>query len=145
MRPSLTLSPRQLAIAVAVVAAGGALGTALRDLLVRLEPVSAASSDWVAHVPWVLLSINTAGAYLATWLLRGPLRGHDPNDAWRLVAVTGFFGGLTSYSGLFVDLADVWHRCAGGGLLVAVGAVVGGAAAAGLGLLAHPHRAVHRR
>lgn len=145
MRPSLTLSPRQLALAVLVVAAGGALGTLLRDLLVRLEPADAASSDWVTQIPWVLLAINTAGAYLATWLLRGPLRGHDPNDRWRLVVVTGFFGGLTSYSGLFVDVAGVWHRCPGGGLLVACGAVLAGAFAASLGLLGHRHHAVHLR
>lgn len=145
MRPTISLTPRQLALALCVVAGGGALGTLLRDLLVRLEPADASSRDWVRLVPWALLSLNAAGAYLVTWLLRGPLRGHDPNDRWRLVLVTGFFGGLTSYSGLFVDVAQVWHRCPGGGLLVASGAVVSGAVAAGFGLLGHRHRAVHLR
>lgn len=144
MRPSLSLSPRQLGVAVLVVAAGGALGTLLRDLLTRLEPPTT-SSDWVAHVPWVLLAINVVGAYAATWLLRGPLRQHDPNDRWRLVVITGFLGGLTSYSGLFAEVAAVWHRCPGGGLLVALGGVVSGVAAAGLGLLGHPHHhGLHR-
>ncbi|MFI5035253.1 MAG: fluoride efflux transporter FluC [Acidimicrobiales bacterium] len=142
MRPSNTLAPKQLATAVGVVALGGALGTLVRDLASRLEPAAASSSDWVAHVPWVLLAINVAGAYAATWLLRRPLRGHDPNDRWRLIVVTGFFGGLTSYSGLFVGVADVWHRCPGGGLVVAVGAVTSGVAAAGLGLAGH-HRRHH--
>ncbi len=145
MRPSLTLTPRQLSMAVLVVALGGGVGTLLRDLLLRVAPADAASSDWVSQIPWVLLAINTAGAYGATWLLRGPLRGHDPNDRWRLVVVTGFLGGLTSYSGLFVDVADVWHRCRGGGLLVACGGVLAGVGAAGLGLLGHRHRAVHLR
>jgi fluoride ion exporter CrcB/FEX len=141
MRPTITLPPRQLAAAAGVVALGGAIGTLLRDLAVRVQPAASASRDWVAHVPWVLLAINFLGAYVATWLLRGPLRAHDPNDRWRLVAVTGFFGGLTSYSGLFVGVADVWHRCAGGGLVVALGAVASGVVAAGLGLVGHhPHR-----
>jgi len=141
MRPTITLTPRQLATAVAVVALGGAVGTLLRDVALRVQPAANASNDWVAHVPWVLLVLNVLGAYSATWLLRGPLRAHDPNDRWRLVAVTGFFGGLTSYSGLLTGVADVWHRCAGGGLVVALGGVASGVAAAGLGLAGHhPHR-----
>jgi fluoride ion exporter CrcB/FEX len=141
MRPAITLPPRQLAAAVGVVALGGGLGTLLRDLALHLQPSTRTSSDWLAYVPWVLLAINVLGVYVVTWLLRGPLRAHDPNDRWRLVVVTGFFGGLTSYSGLFVGVADVWHRCPGGGLAVAVGGVASGVAAAGLGLVGHhPHR-----
>jgi fluoride ion exporter CrcB/FEX len=142
MRPSITLSPRQLIAAIGVVAAGGAVGTALRDVSMKLHAVSPRSTDWVAQIPWALLIINALGAYVATWLLRGPLRHHDPNDRWRLVLVTGFFGGLTSYSGLFVGVAGVWHRCPGGGLAVALGAVASGVGASALGLLGHqlPHR-----
>jgi len=135
MRPSITLSPRQLLAAIGVVAAGGAVGTALRDVSMKLLAVSPRSTDWVAQIPWALLIVNAAGAFVATWLLRGPLRHHDPNDRWRLVLVTGFFGGLTSYSGLFVGVAGVWHRCPGGGLAVALGAVASGVAASALGLL----------
>ena len=101
----------------------------------KLLAVSPRSTDWVAQIPWALLIVNAAGAFVATWLLRGPLRHHDPNDRWRLVLVTGFFGGLTSYSGLFVGVAGVWHRCPGGGLAVALGAVASGVAASALGLL----------
>jgi fluoride exporter len=138
VRPSISLTPRQLVLALGVVAGGGALGTALRDLLTRAQPAPG-TTDWVAYVPWALLGVNALGAYAATWILRGPLRQHDPNDPWRLVVITGFLGGLTSYSGLFVDIAAVWHRCVGGGLLVAVGGVASGAAAAALGLLGHRH------
>ncbi len=142
MRPSITLSPRQLAAAIGVVAAGGAVGTALRDVSMKVQSASSSSTDWVSHIPWILLALNAVGAYVATWLLRGPLRHHDPNDRWRLVLVTGFFGGLTSYSGLFLGVAAVWHRCAGGGLAVALGAVASGVAAAALGLVGH-HRHHH--
>jgi len=48
----------------------------------------------------------------------------------RLVLVTGFLGGLTSYSGLFVDLATIWHLTIGGCLLVAAGAILSGLFAA---------------
>lgn len=140
MPPSITLSPRHLAQAIFVVAASGALGTLLRDISMKVQALPSASADWVAQIPWILLVLNALGAYVATWLLRGPLRHHDPNDRWRLVVVTGFFGGLTSYSGLFVGVAAVWHRCVGGGLVVAVGAVASGVLAASLGLLGHPRR-----
>lgn len=83
----------------------------------------------------VLLAINMVGAFLATRLLRGPLRHHDPNDRTRILVITGFFGGLTSYSGLFVDLSAIWRVCVGGCLAVALGAVLGGLAAGWLGLV----------
>jgi len=83
----------------------------------------------------MLLAINFLGVFFATRLLRGPLRAHDPNDLTRLLIITGFFGGLTSYSGLFVDLAAIWHLCIGGAIGVALGAVLSGVLAAWLGLL----------
>ena len=64
----------------------------------------------------------------------GTLRHHDPNDLARLVVVTGFFGGFTSYSGLFVDIANVWHLSVAGGLGVLVSAVLSGVLAGWLGL-----------
>lgn len=148
MRSNITLPPRQLALAVGAVALGGAVGTLLRDFLLRIHPVerqgwiayAPPQTSWTQHVPWVLLAMNVVGVYAATWLLRGVLRHHDPNDPTRALVITGLLGGLTSYSGLFVDLAAVWHRSVAGGVLVAVGAVLAGVAAAALGLRGHRHR-----
>lgn len=133
MRANITLSPRQLTIAVLSVAGGGALGCVLRDLLVKLQTTST-SDDWTTRIPWMLLAINVVGVYTATKLLRGPLRHHDPNDITRLLLITGLLGGFTSYSGLFVDLAALWHLSIAGSICVAVGAVLSGVCAAWLGL-----------
>lgn len=126
-------------MALSSAAFGGFVGTLLRDSFTSLEhlPALNASVSWPQEIPWALLAINFVGAFLATRLLRGPLRGHDPNDRTRILIISGFFGGLTSYSGLYVSLAVLWHVCVGGCLLVAAGAVASGAVAAWLGLVHH--------
>ncbi len=147
MRPNTSLSPRQFVLALIMVASGGAFGTLLRDLLSKIDdhqrqftgwtgyaPLQLQKS-WIYYVPWVLLTINFVGVFVATRLLRGRLRGHDPNDPIRLLLITGFFGGLTSYSGLFVDLSVLWHYSIAGCLSVAAGAILSGVFAAWLGLL----------
>lgn len=147
MRSHITLSPKQLGLAVLFVAFGGAIGTLVRDLLLTLNfydiPRGTAvysTMDWTHQIPWVLLAINTVGVFVATDLLRHRLRHHDPNDPMRLILVTGFLGGLTSYSGLFVDLAAIWHLTIGGCLLVAAGAILSGLFAGALGLGRHRRR-----
>lgn len=129
-----------MALALVATASGGFVGTMLRDVLTGLEhlPSPHGGVSWLRVVPWVLLGINFVGVFVATRLLRGPLRHHDPNDVTRLLVVTGFFGGLTSYSGLFVDLAVIWHLSKMAAVGVAVFAVLSGALAAGLGLLRWP-------
>ena len=149
MRPHITLTPRQMTFAILAVAGGGAYGTILRDLMLKIDrpftgwtgyaPLQdSALQDWTHYIPWVLLAINAVGVYGATRLLRGPLRGHDPNDPVRLLIITGFFGGLTSYSGLFVDFDLLWHRSIGGCLIVAATALLSGVLAAELGLRRWP-------
>jgi fluoride ion exporter CrcB/FEX len=157
MRPHTTLTPRQFTFALLAVAGGGAYGTILRDVLLKFDrppvfvgwvayaplqnssvPPIQTMQDWTNYIPWVLLAINVVGVFIVTRLLRGPLRGHDPNDPVRLLVVTGFFGGLTSYSGLFVDFDLLWHRSIGGCLLVAAMAILSGVLAAELGLKRWP-------
>jgi fluoride ion exporter CrcB/FEX len=148
MRSHITLSPNQLGIAVFFVALGGAVGTFLRDLLLKIDvdaiprgSATYSTPDWTHQIPWVLLAINTIGVYVATDLLRNRLRHHDPNDPLRLLLVTGFLGGLTSYSGLFVDLAAIWHLTIAGCLLVTAAAIVAGLFAGMVGLGRHRRRA----
>ena len=141
MRANVTLSPWQLCVAILTVAAGGAVGTLIRDLLVRInvyaQPRGTATfhiADWTHQIPWVLLIINTVGVFIATYLLRHVRRHHDPNDPMRLLLITGFLGGLTSYSGLFVAFAALWHLTIGGCLFVAVTAILAGLFAGWLGM-----------
>jgi fluoride ion exporter CrcB/FEX len=133
MAPHVTLKPKQLVVAIFAVAIGGAFGTLCRDLLLKLQPAPH-GSDWASRIPWVLLAINLVGVLLATRGLRGPLRHRDPNDLGRLLVITGLFGGFTSYSSLFVDLAAIWHLSIAGCLLVAIMGLLSGVFAAWLGL-----------
>jgi fluoride ion exporter CrcB/FEX len=147
MRSHITLSPKQLGLAMLFVALGGAVGTFIRDVLLKINlygiPRGSAvytTPDWTHQIPWVLLSINTIGVFVATDLLRHRLKHHDPNAPMRLLLVTGFLGGLTSYSGLFVNLAAIWHLTIGGCLLVTAGAILSGLFAGMLGLGRHRRR-----
>ena len=138
MAPHTTLTPRQLLIAVVVVAAGGAVGTLLRDLALRIDTTHwfiqiVGATGWASRVPWVLALVNIVGVYLATVALRGPLVRHDPNNLTRLVIITGFFGGFTSYSSLYVSLGTIWHVSVLGALFTALLAVLSGVVAAWLG------------
>jgi len=123
---------------VCAVALGGAAGTLLRDLSLRIDSTSwfhsvVGTHGWASRVPWVLMAINLVGVYLATLALRGPLARHDPNNLTRLLIITGFFGGFTSYSSLYVSVGSIWHVSVGGALVTIAAAVVAGVAAAWLG------------
>ena len=138
MADFLTLSPRDLVRAIGAVVVGGGVGTFLRAVALRSQGAPAAHAAWTAQIPWVLLVINAAGVYAATVLLAGPLRHQDPNDVVRLLLITGFLGGLTSYSSLYVALAAIWHRSVLASLVVGAGALMSGVAAAWLGLRRRP-------
>ena len=140
MRPNITLSPKQLLVAFGAVALGGAVGTLTRDLSLKFEhqmPFHSAHITWQSQIPWVLLIINFLGVLVATALMRGPLRHHDPNDPWRLLLITGLLGGFTSYSSLLTSLASIWHLSVTAGLLVGCLAILSGVVAAWIGLRLH--------
>ncbi len=135
---SNTLRPHAMPAMVGAVLLGGALGTALRDLALKADSTSwyrdvVGVQGWASRVPWILGAINLLGVYCATFALRGPLVRHDPNNLTRLLVITGFFGGFTSYSSLYVAVGAIWHVSVAGALLTAVGAVVSGIVAAWLG------------
>ncbi|MDT0233608.1 CrcB family protein [Curtobacterium sp. BRB10] len=88
---------------VALVALGGAIGTAVRALLATAFP---------AHdgISWTILGINVVGAFCLGFLLdalarRGPDVGR--RRAVRLFVGTGVLGGFTTYSTLADDTAQL--------------------------------------
>ena len=132
------IRPHGFALMVGAVALGGAAGTVLRDLALRADTASwyldlVGRSGWAVRIPWILLAINLVGVYFATLALRGPLQRHDANNLTRLLIITGFFGGFTSYSSLFVSLGAIWHVSVAGALLTTALSVLAGTLVAWLG------------
>lgn len=106
-----------------VVALGGAVGSVLRWALVALGPAEADNL--------VLFGINVVGSLLLGVLLG---RRERLSDSWRLGLGTGFAGGLTTFSGYAVAVAE---RLDDGALLAAttngLGTPVAALVAAGFG------------
>ncbi|MDE3030728.1 MAG: CrcB family protein [Acidobacteriota bacterium] len=132
------IRPHAFALMVGSVALGGAAGTLLRDLALRADTASwyvdlVGRSGWAVRVPWILMAINLVGVYFATLALRGPLQRHDANNLTRLLIITGFFGGFTSYSSLFVSLGAIWHVSVVGAILTTTLTVLAGVGFAWLG------------
>ncbi|MBN1193343.1 MAG: CrcB family protein [Coriobacteriia bacterium] len=75
-----------------VVAAGGALGAALRYAVGQLVPVTVGS-----RVPWTTLSINVIGSF-ALGVLMGVLPSAGGAERWRLFLGVGILGGFTTFS-----------------------------------------------
>ena len=117
---------------IAVVAAGGAVGTAAREAVALAVPP-------VGGLPVAILAVNLAGAFVLGVLLEA-LQRRGPDEGGRrllrLAAGTGFCGGFTTYSTLAVGAAELLRSGpAALGAAYAVGSVLLGVAAAGLGVL----------
>lgn len=119
---------------LALVAAGGAIGTMIREALTLLVP------PWGAF-PAATFLINVAGAFLLGALLESLVR-RGPDEGLRrsirLFVGTGVLGGFTTYSSLAADTAlrlsasqaEVGLLYAGATLFVGAVATWGGMAAA---------------
>lgn len=86
-----------------IVAAGGALGAALRYGISRLLP----STPW----PWPTLVVNVAGGFLIG-LLTGWLaqRSGADNEQIRLFAAVGVLGGFTTFSAFSLETVLMIER-----------------------------------
>ncbi len=117
---------------LALIAAGGAAGTAVRAVLERAVP--AHPGQW----PWTTFSINLTGAFILGLLLELLVRS-GPDSGWRrrvrLSVGTGVLGGYTTYSTFAVE---VGHLATGPlpllGPMYAVTSVVLGVLAAAAGI-----------
>lgn len=119
---------------LALVVAGGTVGTAVRAALENQFP--AQPGGW----PWATFAINVSGAFLLGTLL-GHLTAAGPDEGrrrdLRLGVGTGVMGGFTTYSTFMVEADSLLRsgHLGTGALYAGVGVVVGlAAAAAGLGL-----------
>jgi fluoride exporter len=88
---------------VAVVFAGGMLGTLARVGLVQLFPAGDAS--W----PWAVFLINISGTLLLGWvattlMLRRPLSGYRGR-----FITTGFCSSYPTFSTMQLELLDIWN------------------------------------
>ena len=117
-----------------LVAAGGAIGTAVREALSLAIPP-------VGGIPLAIFVINVAGAFLLGALLEALVRRGPEDDrrrTLRLFVGTGVLGGFTTYSALATDTALLLGGSPLPALAYALGTVLLGglASAAGIGAAA---------
>lgn len=93
-----TFSPKLLAL----VAAGGALGSVLRYVTVVL-----CAQLFGTMVPWGTLAVNVVGSGIIG-LLGGA--GLAQAAEARLFVVTGMLGGFTTFSAFSLDTGLLWQR-----------------------------------
>jgi CrcB protein len=126
---------------IALVAAGGALGTGVREALSLLFPTP------TGGFPLTIFVINVTGAFILGMLLellrrRGPDEGH--RRRLRLFIGTGILGGYTTYSTLAVGTVQaLTHGNAPVAVVYALLSVIAGVAAAFLGIVVGA--TLHRR
>lgn len=102
---------------------GGMLGGATRYL------VGLAIPPQPGAIPWGILMVNLAGAFVLALLLAGWLRRGHVAHPWRPFLATGILGAFTTWSTFMADTESL----AGDGATWLAGAYVVGATALGIG------------
>lgn len=115
-------------IQIALISLGGVLGVNARHWL-GLE-IAHRLGIWF---PWPTFLINVTGS-LAIGFISVALSRWLPNPHYRLLLVTGFLGGYTTYSSFALESFNLWQRGDRGlGLAYALGTLVAGLLAVTLG------------
>jgi len=119
------LAPRALAL----VAAGGAVGALARYGLVRAFPTAPGT------FPTTTFVVNVSGAFALAFLLESLARRGAPDHWLRLLIGVGGLGAFTTFSTMATELALLWQ---GGDAPLALGygtaSIVAGIGAVGAGL-----------
>ncbi|MDQ3045135.1 MAG: fluoride efflux transporter CrcB [Chloroflexota bacterium] len=89
---------------IVLVALGGAVGATARYTLDRAITAAAGAS-----IPYGTLLINVSGSF-AAGLAIALLTAHDTDPRWRLLLVTGFLGGYTTFSAFSVETLTLFER-----------------------------------
>ncbi|MGO4351059.1 fluoride efflux transporter CrcB [Rhizobium sp. RAF36] len=88
-----------------LVAAGGALGSLLRYFVgqwsLRL---------WGPNFPWGTLIVNVAGCFVIGVFAEMIARRFNASVELRLLLVTGFLGGFTTFSAFSLDAISLFER-----------------------------------
>ena len=90
---------------IAIVAAGGAFGSALRYLtgLLMLRIMGSA-------FPWGTLIVNIVGSFAMGLFIELLARRFGASNELRLLVATGVLGGFTTFSTFSLDVAVLWER-----------------------------------
>jgi CrcB protein len=88
-------------IEFAAVGIGAALGAWLR------WGFSAWLNPWLPHFPLGTLASNLVGGYLIGLAVAYFAVRHDLPPAWRLFVITGFLGGLTTFSTFSAEVTEL--------------------------------------
>ncbi|WP_255956231.1 MULTISPECIES: CrcB family protein [Aeromicrobium] len=131
--PDIPSTPVSALGPVLLVLIGGAVGTLVRAVLE--DTFAAGPGEW----PWTTFAINVSGSFLLGALVSAlAVRGDDSGGRRRvrLAVGTGVLGGFTTYSTFIVEVDELLRDGALGlGAAYALGSVVAGVLAAGLGVL----------
>ena len=86
---------------IVAVGIGAALGAWLRWAL------AVALNARIAHFPLGTLAANLVGGFLVGFAVAYFAARHDLPPAWRLFAITGFLGGLTTFSAFSAEVVGL--------------------------------------
>ena len=114
-----------------LVAAGGATGSVMRYLV----------GQWSIRLlgpsyPWGTLIVNVLGSFAIGLLAELVARKLNASPEMRLLLVTGFLGGFTTFSAFSLDALVLFERGATGAAVAYILGSVGISLAAGMGGLA---------
>jgi fluoride exporter len=120
-------SIRELMSRLLLIGFAGALGTVARYLI----------GTWAARTlgtgfPYGTLIVNIVGCFLIAAVMRVALTTSLVPETLRLTLVTGFMGGLTTYSAFNYETSALFRERGLGVGLLNVGVTVGGCLVAGL-------------
>lgn len=87
---------------VTVIACGGAAGSVLRFYLGKM-----CQTLLGAGFPWGILLVNISGCFVIGFLITVLFDFFAVHPLWRLLLITGFLGGYTTFSGFSMDVIDM--------------------------------------